>query len=115
MDPRRGLGMKALVVHPDGTTHLLFHTGTLEEMRGAIGGGWLEGIQPSLSSPWHAYCDEEGKFKGLPLNLPATALANALGWQDDILAGTVVFCGHTADGDEDDVPDSVLELAGVEV
>jgi hypothetical protein len=91
----------------------------LESIRAALGGGWLEGVG-SPDADWHAYCDEEGKLKGLPVNVRATRMARMLGWPTgDTLVGDVIFLGHKPvmeDGfevglDEDDVPKHVLELA----
>jgi Domain of unknown function (DUF3846) len=80
-------------------------------LRALIGGGWLEaaaGTHPE----WLAYFDEEGKFKGLPVNLPATALARYLGWTvADVLVGDVVFLGWASGPRRADVPEHVLNIA----
>ena len=80
----------------------------------AIGGGWLEGVSTGADG-WHGYCDEEGKLKGLDMNVAATAIARELGWRvDDVLCGPVIFLGDsgpTGDGEEKDVPDVVLGAA----
>lgn len=74
-------------------------------------GGYIEAVSPAAGN-WHAYCDEEGKLIGLPVNVPATQLAHLLGWpQGDILSGTVVFLGDGKDGEEDDVPEAVVQQA----
>jgi hypothetical protein len=54
---------------------------TLEELKGAVGGGWLEAVPGFTTLPWGgivmdcvAFCDEEGKLKNLPHNQVATDL-----------------------------------------
>jgi len=84
---------------------------TTDEWRGEID-GYLEGVSPNTpgSPAWFAYCDEEGKLKGLPPNLLATALARAAGWRTpDFLCGPVVFFGPPDhDGNETDVTQEFL-------
>lgn len=74
----------------------------LEGMKEAVGGGYIEGIG---GEGWSAYCDEEGKINGLPINFRATRLAYLLGWTTgDVLCGPVVFLGPVDDeGEETDV------------
>lgn len=75
-------------------------------------GGFIEGISGSDWATWHAYCNEEGKIHGLPPNWLATNLAHKLGWPEgDILCGSVVILGGGDEGEEADVPTSVIELA----
>lgn len=77
---------------------------------GKILGGWLECV--TLDNDVHAYCDEEGKIKGIRPNIRATVLAVALGWRsDDVLCGPVVFLGGTPDGEEADVPAQAIATA----
>lgn len=74
----------------------------------ALVGGYIEAV--SLTEG-HAYVNEEGKLMGLPVNALATDLAHAAGWPyGDVLCGTVVFLGDSPDGDEADVPPSLLTL-----
>jgi len=82
----------------------------LEGMKEAVGGGYIEGIG---GEGWSAYCDEEGKINGLPVNVRATRLARALGWPTgDVLCGPVVFLGPVDDeGEETDVGSIVTESA----
>ena len=95
----------ALRVDPAGNAHPVTLEGRLEALRAAIGGGWLEGI---TGPDWHAYCDEDGKAKGLPVNVPATRLAHALGWPPgDVLCGPVVFLGNGPAGAEASAPRAV--------
>lgn len=54
-------------------------TPTLEELRAAIGGGYLELVPGFLTAMWMdkfyrciALCDEDGKRKKMPVNGPAT-------------------------------------------
>ena len=49
----------------------------LAVLKNAIGGGWLEAIphwNRYEGKPAVAFCDEEGKMKGLPFNRTATVL-----------------------------------------
>lgn len=73
-----------------------------------IVGGYIE---PISGDGWGAYCNEEGKINGLPVNGLASAIAYIIGWpSEDVLHGTVVFTGPVdADGDETSVPQSVLD------
>lgn len=84
----------------------------LETLRSLIGGGWLEGVGGLIDDTWHAYCDEEGKLKRLPVNVRATRMARLLGWPvGDTLCGDVIFLGNGPEGAEADVPDEVRGLA----
>jgi len=75
----------------------------LEELKAAIGGGWIESVpyfdQIEWRGEWRkcwAICDEEGKLKGLDINPRATLLwekslrqTHGAVSMDDILCGTV--------------------------
>lgn len=78
-------------------------------------GGDLEIVYPTVAGApsWSAYCDENGKLLGRPINTLATSLARAAGWQTgDVLCGTVVFVGlQDGEGDETDVPDDLVHVA----
>jgi hypothetical protein len=84
----------------------------LDGIKALLDGGWLEGVR-GTDYRWHAYCDEEGKFKGLPGNTRATLVAAHLGWphHGDVLCGPVVFLGGDAAGDEADLPQKVIDVA----
>lgn len=83
---------------------------TLEQLKVAVG-GWLEGVS-GADADWHAYCDEEGKLKGKSPNVAATRLARSLGWPiGDVIVGDVIFLGNGSDGQEADVPATVLDRA----
>lgn len=76
-------------------------------------GGWLECIQ--LDHGVHAYLDVESKSKGLPVNLVASVLAEALGWRGagtDVLCGPVMFLGDGEDGEEADAPEAAIVTVG---
>lgn len=101
--------VRALVVEPDGTGRVIDVPDTLDGMRAAIGGGYLEAHD--LRGGVHLYCDEDGNRKALPVNNAATLLARALGARFvDWLRGPVMFLAHTPGGDEADVPGAVLRL-----
>ena len=73
-----------LSIHPGKTARLTEHTApaTLEQLREAVGGGWLEAVPHFNYIPDHknnvvkcvVFCDEEGKLKQLEINKNATAL-----------------------------------------
>lgn len=98
--------MRTLIIKTDGTIVVGDNTVNLAFLQKTVD-GYIEAI----SYPgWHAYCNEEGKLLSLPLNVKATQLARALGWdEDDVLVGDVIFLGDTHDGDEADVTDHVLQ------
>ena len=104
-----------LVVEPNGSVRKVNDLADLDTLRGLVGGGWLEGVSPDgrWTPRWMAYVDEEGKIKGLPINVAATTLAKRLGWPEgDYLVGTVVFVGPAdEEGDDTDVPDLVVREA----
>ena len=86
---------------------------TLEDAQKAVG-GWIERIAtPSLPKTVAAFCDEEGKLKGLPVNTIATLLLPAN--YDDFIVGAVVVCGMTRDGDIRAMTDSELEAVVNEI
>lgn len=111
--------VRGLVVPVDGPGELRWLDPELSALQ-AVVGGWLEGVgapgdaytvdgTPVGDVGWHAYCDEEGKLKGLPVNRLATKIALCLGWlRGDLLCGPVVFLGNGADGEEADVPPLVI-------
>jgi hypothetical protein len=101
----------ALRVDPEGNAHAVTLEGRLEALRAQIGGGWLEAVS---GDGWHLYCDEDGKAKALPVNVPATRLAQALGWPvGDVLCGPVLFLGDGPAGAEADAPAAVWAEADV--
>jgi hypothetical protein len=109
--------IKVLVVPVDVTEPVSYTevVPRLDPMRELVGGGYLEviGSMSHLGVSWCAYCDEEGKLKGLPINQRATHLAKGLGWlTDDVLCGPVFFAGPPdGDGEDTDVPDQLIAVA----
>jgi hypothetical protein len=102
--------MKALVIGENGAAEVKDIDTDGNALRELIG-GWLEGVRAQIAEgEWFAYCDEEGKLKQRPVNMPATVLARHLGWgMNDVLCGTVVFVAQGKDGEDADVPDGVLD------
>jgi hypothetical protein len=103
----------ALIVQPDGTAEIRDIDPDFMAIKEVLNGGWLEAIHPRDPGfgQWHAYVDEEGKLKGLPINPAATAFAQSIGWwSSDALCGPVVFLGDKGP-DEGDVPPEVVGLA----
>ncbi|MGH3497428.1 MAG: DUF3846 domain-containing protein [Nocardioidaceae bacterium] len=69
----------------------------------ALVGGYIEGVADTWGT-WIAYCNEEGKLLGLPVNVRA----------GDVLCGPVVFLGPpdpAESGDSAAVPVHVTSLA----
>jgi hypothetical protein len=70
----------------------------------------LEGV-PTEHQHLAAWCNEEGRLRGLPVNSRATAWWQRHGYDishDDELRGDVVFHGIDDEGDERDVPADVV-------
>lgn len=100
--------MRALVFNVDAEPYVEDIKPSLTVLQELVGGY----IEPLQLQGCHAYFNEEGKWMGLPVNLPATQFTEALGWRrgGDYLVGTVVFLGDNG-ADEGPVPDAVVELA----
>lgn len=103
--------VKAVVIEEDGTVEVRQVKTDLESMN-ALVGGYLEAV--TGNGPWHAYVDEEGKYKNLPVNYVANLVLTRLGWPGislgDFVVGRVVILGD--DGpDEADVPEDVAAVA----
>lgn len=101
--------MKALLVRGDGTREVIETDGDLNALQ-ALVGGMIEMVY--VDAEVHAYCNEEGKILGLPVNEEATALVPHMGGGWDVLCGDVVFLGSTG-ADEADVPARWLDFIGV--
>jgi hypothetical protein len=108
--PRSESVLRALIIPPDGNGEVRDIEPDLDSMKEAIGGGWLEAVS---GGDWVAYLDEEGKLKRLPVNVPASALARALGWPvGDVMCGTVMFVGPAdSHGYDQSVSGEVVEMA----
>jgi hypothetical protein len=104
---------KMLVVKMNGQVEERENTG-LECLQSAVG-GWIEGID--LGNGAMMYCNEEGKCSGLPANLVATRLYEAVyGAGIDIIVGDVCIIGTKnpageIDGEDYDVPAWVAQRA----
>lgn len=112
-----------LVIPATGDVHLRRVTPDLPSLQ-ALVGGYLEEVR----LPFHGvlYCNEEGKFEGLPPNRHATVLARHLNAglaPGDVIAGDAIVVGTVSsagayDGDEHDVPERIVEecrTIGIEV
>lgn len=101
----------AMRITADGTLDVLRIRDSLEPIKTAIGGGWLQGIG-DLDKGWTAFLDEEGRMKGLPANRRATDLVDSMGLSYGHLVGTVLFVGPPdSEGDSTDVPEWLVMLA----
>jgi hypothetical protein len=107
--------MKALVITSTGVTTVEDITPDLDTLQSLVG-GYIEAAPTDGSVT--VYVNEEGKVTGLPVNPEATRLYYKLApfmEGHDILVGTVVILGPVDDeGEETEVPASVLALAEVE-
>ena len=74
----------------------------LQSMQEAVG-GWIEAVRFPSDPSMVAYCDEEGKLRGKPVNVRATDLLNTNGWRGDFLVGTVLITSATPDGETADL------------
>jgi len=102
--------VKALVISVDGTTEIKTIKQDLDTLQDLVYGN-LEFVSLDYG---HLYCNEDGYALGLSPNAKADALAKLAGWfpiPGDYLKGTIVFLGTDyVEGNEDDVPDQILEL-----
>ena len=90
---------------PDATPQEV-HVEGYEEIKAAIGGGWLQALMPFPRSDLTCYIDEEGKLKELPLNPVATMMTEAALMDGDCIAGDMLLIGFDPDtGDEIDLPE----------
>jgi Domain of unknown function (DUF3846) len=97
--------MKAVAIRIDGTVEEFDQT--YETIKERVG-GWLE-IAPTPGSPFVMFCDEEGKLKGLPVNVRANALANQYRDWEDPICGPVVLVG-LPDGEGENTEFTLAEL-----
>lgn len=83
----------ATILYPDGTTKRIYPTNSstgfsLEELREAIGGGWIE-IVRTQTGRRILVIDEEGKLKGMPLNSRASGLYDPT--YSDVIVGIAIL------------------------
>jgi hypothetical protein len=82
------------IIKADGTTVDCPPKGkhyTLDELRSAIGGGYIEIVHPRQDPRYLMVIDEEGKlYKGFPTNVRATELAGA--FTVGRIVGDVLVC-----------------------
>jgi len=68
---------------------------TLTELQDAVGGGYIEAVpkfEEFRGVVCVVFCDEEGKLKGLPVNMKATTHWNQNVRTDDFLVGPIAIC-----------------------
>ncbi|MFW0774749.1 DUF3846 domain-containing protein [Arthrobacter sp. D5-1] len=69
-------------------------------------------IEAVTVDDWHFYLNEEGKIMQLAPNRRAAQLVlEETGVLADVYCGDVVVLGETADGDEADVPEHLIDTA----
>lgn len=83
----------ATLIQPDGELKEVQprngHDFTLEELRGFIGGGFIEIIHPAERPGCLLVIDEEGKLKGMRFNSAASLL---YGNDGDVVVGPALLC-----------------------
>ena len=109
--------MKALLIPVSGAFEEIELDGTLEQLRGIVGGD-LEGVPVPefISGPRRAmaYINEHGKFQRLEPNSRATAfLVPGVGiHSDDYIAGPLLLVGvDVFSGEHEELPGAVIERA----
>ena len=73
-------------------------------------GGWVEMVTLN-SEKWGnnaMYINEEGKMRGMDVNLAATHLSEI--WPHDVIVGPAVIIGHTNDGELSDVTSEAIDI-----
>lgn len=102
----------AILISPDGSAENITLSPEINSIWKTVG-NWVEVVIPSKDSPtksWRAYCDEEGRMKGLPENPVGTRLAKDLGWIGQVtLVGPMLFVGVDSHSNDTDVPSYVAE------
>ena len=88
--------MKVLIVEPRQTPRRADIPHTLRDMQQTVG-GYIEIIRP-FDDPVVLVCDEEGKLKGMPLNIKATMLSG-IHRHGDCIVGDAVVCSHNGNSD----------------
>lgn len=90
--------MRICIVPPEGDPEYKDIDGSLDAMRAAIGGGYIErvNIQTRITEKMALVMvvDEDGLTKGLPLNLRASIY-----YPFNPIVGTVFFCGEARQSD----------------
>ncbi|MFP3581357.1 DUF3846 domain-containing protein [Arthrobacter sp. SIMBA_036] len=80
----------------------------LETLQALVAGN----IEAVTVDDWHFYLNEEGKIMQLAPNRRAAELMlEETGVLTDVYCGDVVLLGETADGDEADVPEHLIDTA----
>lgn len=90
--------------------YVLIPQNGLSRLQTLVGGGLIEGV-PTEQEGLAAWCNEEGRLRGLPVNARATAWWQRHGYDvshGDELRGDVVFHGVDDQGDEADVPARIV-------
>jgi hypothetical protein len=79
-----------VIIHPSGTLIAVDVKPTYQVMHKAVE-GWLEMVPVGRGvEPFTAYCNEEGKFEGLPANPLATSFCRVT---HDVLVGNILIIG----------------------
>lgn len=83
------------VIRASGLVKFIHGKPTLRDLQNAVG-GLIEGV-PMDDESFTAFCNEEGKLEGLPVNHAATRFTGIRG---DVLMGDVVIIGPPDDEGE---------------
>lgn len=100
--------MKGIVIRPGEPPVVVDSDWGLSDLQSTIG-GWIESF-PSPSGDVVVYGDEEGKLKGLPVNGVTDEWLSPYLGPGDFIVGTVVVLGFDdRTGDNDDVPQRIID------
>ena len=101
--------MIAVSIRPDGTVQRVDIENSLNGLNGQLDGGHIEYVRFVIDHV-HAYVDEEGKLKGLPMNDKATRVVRYFGMNrpDEIIVGPMIICGDDGEGDEASLSETVV-------
>lgn len=101
---------KAILILPNSVPIEVEIPHGLTGLQAAVG-GYIEGLPSREDQGWVAYGNEEAKIQGLLLNLVAHGLLVELAGHDagDVLRGPVVFVGQDSRGEEQDIPEGLMQ------
>lgn len=109
--------IRILISQPDGSFSVTTINPDLDVMQKIVG-GYIEVVSdPSGFNGFSAYCNEEGKLQGLPVNATSTRFMDRLFTErrlqrfsvHDVLVGPVFWCGGAdEEGDDTSLPAELI-------
>lgn len=105
--------MKAILIKADGGGAEVDIDESLDALREAIGGGWVQMLNYPARPDAVVWFDEEGKIKGLPMNETATKLMDEMLFAEDYIAGDMLVTGIDPNSGETlEIPADLEGLVG---